>query len=264
MDAKTQRIRELNDNLRQYLTGGMALITPGVAALGPESVDRIIKTVATFDDFCHANDPHQEHDFGAFDADGHRVFFKIDYYDETLTAHSPDPADPSVCRRSDGHRGGPRARPDPCDSHRPWDVPRGPDRSRRAGQGGEHQLLEMLDPVLAREDQLALLVEPRSQPALHRLDEDDVFPLDLVDEVHHRSLLVLRHALGEKELVDRQAMMFVDREDEIRRGIAGAGVGARGAPGNAGRNSGKRTGPWARKIACFSTLCNSRKFPGQE
>jgi hypothetical protein len=27
------------------------------------------------------------------------IFFKIDYYDRTLTAHSPDPADPAVTRR---------------------------------------------------------------------------------------------------------------------------------------------------------------------
>jgi hypothetical protein len=27
------------------------------------------------------------------------VFFKIDYYDESLTYHSPDPADPSVTKR---------------------------------------------------------------------------------------------------------------------------------------------------------------------
>jgi Protein of unknown function (DUF3768) len=99
MDTKTARIRALNDQLRQHLTGGMAVITPGVAALGPEAVERIIKTVAVFDDFCHANDPHEEHDFGAFDADGHRIFFKIDYLDKSLTYQSPDPSDPSVTKR---------------------------------------------------------------------------------------------------------------------------------------------------------------------
>jgi hypothetical protein len=26
--------------------------------------------MTVFDDFCHANDPYEEHDFGAFDADG--------------------------------------------------------------------------------------------------------------------------------------------------------------------------------------------------
>ena len=74
-------------------------MTPRIAALGQEAVERIVKTIAVFDDFCHANDPHQEHDFGAFDADGHRVFFKIDYYDENMEYGSPDPADPNVTRR---------------------------------------------------------------------------------------------------------------------------------------------------------------------
>jgi hypothetical protein len=74
MDSKTARIRALNDELRQNFAGGHAVMTPGIAALGAEAVARIVKTVAVFDDFCHANDPHEEHDFGAFDADGQRVF----------------------------------------------------------------------------------------------------------------------------------------------------------------------------------------------
>lgn len=97
--SNTDRIRALNDELRQHLLGGGAVMTPGIAALGPTVVERIVHTIATFDDFCHANDPYQEHDFGAFDAEGHRVFFKIDYYDRTLTRHSPDPADPAVTER---------------------------------------------------------------------------------------------------------------------------------------------------------------------
>jgi Protein of unknown function (DUF3768) len=99
MDSKTARIRALNDELRQNFAGGVAVMTPGIAALGGEAVARIVKTIAVFDDFCHANDPHEEHDFGAFDADDQRVFFKIDYFDESLTYHSPDPADPSVTKR---------------------------------------------------------------------------------------------------------------------------------------------------------------------
>ena len=99
MEIKTDRIRELNDQLRQNFADGVAVMTPGIAALGPEAVERIVKTIAVFDDFCHANDPHEEHDFGAFEADGHRIFFKIDYYDTALTCHSPDPADPAVTQR---------------------------------------------------------------------------------------------------------------------------------------------------------------------
>ena len=99
METKTDRICELNDQLRQNFADGIAVMTPGIAALGPEAVERIVKTIAVFDDFCHANDPHEEHDFGCFEADGHRIFFKIDYFDESLTYHSPDPADPSVTKR---------------------------------------------------------------------------------------------------------------------------------------------------------------------
>jgi ABC-type nitrate/sulfonate/bicarbonate transport system substrate-binding protein len=99
MDTKTARIRALNDQLRQNFAEGVAVMTPGVAALGAEAVERIVKTIALFDDFCHANDPHEEHDFGAFDVDGRTIMFKIDYFDRELSMHSPDPADPSVTQR---------------------------------------------------------------------------------------------------------------------------------------------------------------------
>lgn len=93
------KIRALNDEFRHDFSRGRAVITTGVAALGLEAVARIVKTVEVFDDFCHANDPHQEHDFGSFGADGHTIFFKIDYYDPTLSQHSSDPADPTVTER---------------------------------------------------------------------------------------------------------------------------------------------------------------------
>jgi Protein of unknown function (DUF3768) len=99
MISKTEQIRALNDALRQNLTVGTAIITAGVAALGAEAVARIVKTIAAYDDFCHANDPHEEHDFGSFEVDGQTIFFKIDYYDKALAFHSPDPTDPSVTER---------------------------------------------------------------------------------------------------------------------------------------------------------------------
>jgi hypothetical protein len=99
MSSPTEQIRALNDELRQTLSTGLAVITPGIAALGAEAVDRIVKTISVFDDFCHANDPHQEHDFGAFEAENQTIFFKIDYYDNDLSCRSADPADPSVTKR---------------------------------------------------------------------------------------------------------------------------------------------------------------------
>jgi len=99
MATKTARIRALNDQLRQHLSGGTAVITLGVAALGAEAVERIVNTIAVFDDFCHANDPHEEHDFGSFETDGQMIMFKIDYFDRELSMHSPDPADSAVTQR---------------------------------------------------------------------------------------------------------------------------------------------------------------------
>jgi hypothetical protein len=99
MNLNPERIRALNDELRRNLPSGHAVMTAGIAALGPEAVARIVKTIAVYDDFCHANDPYGEHDFGSFEADRHKIFFKIDYFDKGLTAHSPDPSDPSVTER---------------------------------------------------------------------------------------------------------------------------------------------------------------------
>lgn len=75
-------------------------MTPGIAALGQDAVQRLVQTIAVFDDFCTANDPHGEHDFGAFDFDGTTpIIFKIDYYSKDFTGHSPDPGDPAATER---------------------------------------------------------------------------------------------------------------------------------------------------------------------
>ena len=99
MNGQTEIIRSLNDQLRRDFSFGVAVMTPGVAALGAATAERIFKTIAVFDDFCHANDPHQEHDFGSFKAEGQTIFFKIDYYDREMTMGSPDPANPAVTTR---------------------------------------------------------------------------------------------------------------------------------------------------------------------
>ncbi|MDF3016237.1 MAG: hypothetical protein K0R44_1462 [Thermomicrobiales bacterium] len=39
------------------------------------------------------------HDFGALEVEGERLFFKIDYFDQTLSAHSPNPADETATKR---------------------------------------------------------------------------------------------------------------------------------------------------------------------
>ncbi|WP_166308731.1 DUF3768 domain-containing protein [Bradyrhizobium sp. 2S1] len=99
MDDQKGLIRFHNDELRRDLTRGAAFMTPGVAALGPEAAERIFNTISLYDDFCHDNDPHEEHDFGSFVVEGHTIFFKIDYFSMDLTVGSPDPSDPSITKR---------------------------------------------------------------------------------------------------------------------------------------------------------------------
>jgi hypothetical protein len=89
----------LNDQLRQTLAGGVLVTTPGVIALGQARQLTLLDAVAKFDTFDESNDPYGEHDFGAVEVEGERLFWKIDYYDRSLSAHSPDPADPSVTTR---------------------------------------------------------------------------------------------------------------------------------------------------------------------
>lgn len=97
--SRTATIRDLNDRFRQTLQGGTVLVTAGIMALGDEAQARILAAVQTFDAFDDSNDPWQEHDFGALDCEGERVFFKIDTYDLARAMHSEDPADPGKTER---------------------------------------------------------------------------------------------------------------------------------------------------------------------
>ena len=93
------RTRALNDQLRRYLIGGRILLTPGITSNGQEAVRSVMAAVAAFDSFSADNDPYDEHDFGAVELEGQSVFWKISYYDPSLTMHAEDPSDPETCVR---------------------------------------------------------------------------------------------------------------------------------------------------------------------
>ncbi len=93
------RVRALNDILRRTLIGGTLVLTAGIVALGRERQQIILAAIASFDSFNADNDPHSEHDFGAVEVAGERVFWKIDCYDRSGCYASPDPTDTSVTRR---------------------------------------------------------------------------------------------------------------------------------------------------------------------
>ena len=98
--ARTATIRSLNDQFRHTFTGGaVVIITAGIAALDEATRQRIFAAVQQFDAFDEDNDPWAEHDFGAVEIDGQRVFFKLAYYDLTRAMHSEDAADPTKTER---------------------------------------------------------------------------------------------------------------------------------------------------------------------
>lgn len=97
-EEHTQQIATLNDQHRARPGVGWVM-TPGVQALGALALVQAVVAVKGFADFSEDNDPHGEHDFGAFEIDGRRLFWKIDYYDLDLVLASPNPADPAVTKR---------------------------------------------------------------------------------------------------------------------------------------------------------------------
>ena len=67
-----ERVRALNDRLRQHGIGGTTLVTPGVRALGPDAISAILAAVTSFSAFDADNDPYGEHDFGSVQVQGRR------------------------------------------------------------------------------------------------------------------------------------------------------------------------------------------------
>jgi Protein of unknown function (DUF3768) len=98
-NAETLAIRAINDTFRRTFQGGRLMLTAGIIDLGLEAQRAILMKVGAFDAFSGDNDPYSEHDFGAIDHAGDKIFWKIDYYDPTLTYGSDNPADPAITTR---------------------------------------------------------------------------------------------------------------------------------------------------------------------
>ena len=93
-------IATLNDKFRRSFINGEVLLSAGIAAMSSEDKANIISLVQNFNDFNEGNDPYKEHDFGSFDYNGSKIFWKIDYYDRFNTHFaSENPADISKTLR---------------------------------------------------------------------------------------------------------------------------------------------------------------------
>jgi hypothetical protein len=86
-NTTTTRIADLNDRFRKStlsldpvaISLGRKVMTCGIRDLGLAATVEIAERVAAFDSFTEDNDPHGEHDFGAFEHNGQKIFWKIDY-----------------------------------------------------------------------------------------------------------------------------------------------------------------------------------------
>ena len=94
--SNAARIAALNDAFRANPSLGTFVLTTAIRANVPQDIATILNKVRTFKDFNKGDDPYGEHDFGAFDFKGKKIFWKIDYYDRNFEFASPDAADPAV------------------------------------------------------------------------------------------------------------------------------------------------------------------------
>lgn len=75
------------------------MVTKTVIALGDGFLQQAVDAMVRSSAFNAENDPYDEHDFGSLDVSNERVFWKIDYYDQSLTRGADDPAEGGTCVR---------------------------------------------------------------------------------------------------------------------------------------------------------------------
>jgi len=107
--AYRERVAVLNDAMRAKLDSpapNIVVMTAGILAMvdaEPATAFakqiELMEIVAKYDAFTEDVNPHGERDFGAFEWQETRCYWKIDYYDRQTEWGSTDPADPAVtCR----------------------------------------------------------------------------------------------------------------------------------------------------------------------
>lgn len=113
MSDNIGEIRHLNDLARRCPQSVNAtwVITQGVLAIlrGKDNlaaahatalrVNQLRTAIATFAKFTESNDPYGEHDFGAFELFGAKMFWKIDYFHPEHDSHAPIASNIELCRR---------------------------------------------------------------------------------------------------------------------------------------------------------------------
>jgi hypothetical protein len=99
LSVERHRIRVLNDNFRTTFVGGTVMLTLGVNELPIDVKAKAILMVKTYKEFTNDNDPYGEHDFGSFEVENQKFYWKIDYYDLEREFGSENPSDPDKTER---------------------------------------------------------------------------------------------------------------------------------------------------------------------
>lgn len=96
---RSRQIAILNDSFRTTFVGGSIFVTHGLHQSGDDFIRLALCAVRQFVAFDAGSDAHGEHDFGAMLVEGKSVFWKIDYFDPTMSRGSEDPASLAMTRR---------------------------------------------------------------------------------------------------------------------------------------------------------------------
>lgn len=99
LSERTDRIRQLNDQLRRTGKGGQIVATGALTQADPELIYQASVQVRDYAAFDTGDDPYGEHDFGSFVIGGQKFHWKIDYYDRSMEFGADDPADSANCVR---------------------------------------------------------------------------------------------------------------------------------------------------------------------
>lgn len=98
--ARSERIAELNDQLRTGGIGGQLMVSRGLQELTGGDISSLLSALAAFDSFDDDSDPYGERDFGLFEFRGAELMWKVDYYgDPEFRFGSSDPANADITWR---------------------------------------------------------------------------------------------------------------------------------------------------------------------
>ena len=80
LSETAQRYDRLRTSIPFVRSPDTLVVTGGLAAAFPDDLPSILAKVKEFNEFTEDNDPWHEHDFGAFEHKGEKIFWKIDDY----------------------------------------------------------------------------------------------------------------------------------------------------------------------------------------